>query len=240
MNKFYLIFIFSIFSNVIYSQSNLTGQVLSVNTPLSNVEIINSTKKNVVKSDEKGEFQIQAELNDEIVFFLKGYLQKTLNVSKEYLNGHIKIALDKKVIELDEVKIVKAPKVKIVNDYESLKMAKIAKEQSQPKVIGVYTGGIPNGIDFIAIGDKLVGLVGKLFKKDSEEKSISEITFEECVSKHYDNKTLIEKLKLSDDNLILFMEFCKSDINVKNVISNNNELDVLDFLMKKRKEFKSE
>lgn len=240
MNKFYLISIIGIFFNATYSQSNLIGQVLSANAPLSNVEIINSAKKDVAKSDEKGEFQIQAELNDEIVFFLKGYIQKSIKVTTDYLNKSNKIFLDKQVIELEEIKIIKAPKVTIINSYESLKEAKISKEQLRPKVVGVNTGEFQNGVDFIAIGNKLSKLVKKVIKSNDSRKKEVQTSFEECINKYFDDKTLIETLRLSEDNFKLFIEFCKNDLNVKNVITNNNELDVLEFLLKKRKEFKFE
>lgn len=46
----------------------MNGKVFDGNIPLFNVEIINSTKKYVVESNERGEFQIQTEPNDVIIF----------------------------------------------------------------------------------------------------------------------------------------------------------------------------
>lgn len=225
--------------NPIIAQTKLTGIVTSENITLFNVEVINTTKKTSVKSNDKGEFQINADVNDEIIFFFKNYLQKNIKILKEHLNIHNKITLTKRPIELDEIKIVKAPKVTIINSYESLKIAKIEKEQSRPKVIGVYTGEIQNGIDFMAIGNKVADLIGKIFKKNDDiKKSYSKTSFEDYLDINFEHEYLIRKLNLQENEFELFLSFCKKSNEVNDVINKNNKLDVFEFLIKKRKEFR--
>ena len=84
--------------------------------PLNNVEIINSTEKFIAKSDDKGEFQIQAKLGDELVFFLNGYHKVSLKVTDENSNTFNKIILEKNTIELDEIEINKTKTLKIFRD----------------------------------------------------------------------------------------------------------------------------
>lgn len=157
-----------------------------------------------------------------------------------HLTGYNRIILEKNIIELEEIQIVKAPKMTVINSYESLKEAKISKEMSRPKVVGVYTGEFQNGVDFVAIGSKLAKLVKKTFKKNNSKEKEVQIPFEESINKYFDNKKIIKMLNLSEDELNLFFEFCKNDVDVKSVISQNNELSTLEFLFRKRKEFKSE
>ncbi|WP_136666820.1 hypothetical protein [Flavobacterium sp. H122] len=239
MNKIYFLIISIACVNSISAQSKFKGIVLSEGIPLADVEIVNVPKKNAVKSNDRGEFQIQVEVNDEIVFFLKNYLQKNEKIKMEHLAVHNNVVLKRRPIELDEVKIVKAPKVYVINDYESLKMAKIEKDQSRPKVIGVYTGEFQNGIDFMAVGNKIASLIGKIFKKNEDiQKRKIKTSFEDYINISFGNEYLVQKLNLPENEFDLFIRFCKNDNLVATVVSKDNKLEALEFLLKKRREFK--
>ncbi len=215
--------------------------MLSENIPLQNVEIINSTKKNTTRSNEKGEFQIQAELNDEVIFFLKGYIQKSLKIEKQHINTTLKIVIEKNAIELDEIEINKTKNLKIFNDYKSLKMAKISKQQSQPKVVGVYTGEFQNGIDFIEIGSVLVNQVSKIFKnKDKNNDRSKQISFRNRIQNEFSNDVLVSKLKLKEDEIDLFLNFCELDNKAKSFNDKTSSIELFDFLVSKRVEFKGQ
>ncbi len=196
--------------------------------PLPNVEIINSTEKFVAKSDDKGEFQIQAKLDDDLVFFLNGYLKVSLKVTNENRNTFNKIILERNTIELDEIEINKTKNLKIFNDYKSLKMAKISKQQSQPKVTGVYTGEFQNGIDFIEIGSVIVNQVSKIFKnKDKSNDKLNKVSFRNRIQNEFSNDVLVSKLKLKEAEEKLLNDKTTS-------------IDLFDFLVSKRLEFKGQ
>ena len=207
--------------------------------PLPNVEIINSTEKFVAKSDDKGEFQIQAKLDDDLVFFLNGYLKVSLKVTNENRNTFNKIILERNTIELDEIEINKTKNLKIFNDYKSLKMAKISKQQSQPKVTGVYTGEFQNGIDFIEIGSVIVNQVSKIFKnKDKSNDKLNKVSFRNRIQNEFSNDVLVSKLKLKEDEIDLFLNFCELDDKSKSFNDKTTSIDLFDFLVSKRLEFK--
>lgn len=209
--------------------------------PLNNVEIINSTEKFIAKSDDKGEFQIQAKLGDELVFFLNGYHKVSLKVTDENSNTFNKIILEKNTIELDEIEINKTKNLKIFNDYKSLKMAKISKQQSQPKVVGVYTGEFQNGIDFIEIGSVLVNQVGKIFKnKDKSNDKLNKVSFRNRIQNEFSNDVLMSKLKLKENEIDLFLNFCELDNKSKTFNDKTTSIDLFDFLVSKRLEFKGQ
>lgn len=209
--------------------------------PLPNVEIINSTEKFVAKSDDKGEFQIQAKLDDDLVFFLNGYLKVSLKVTNENRNTFNKIILERNTIELDEIEINKTKNLKIFNDYKSLKMAKISKQQSQPKVTGVYTGEFQNGIDFIEIGSVIVNQVSKIFKnKDKSNDKLNKVSFRNRIQNEFSNDVLVSKLKLKEDEIDLFLNFCELDDKSKSFNDKTTSIDLFDFLVSKRLEFKGQ
>lgn len=239
VKKLYFIYLIGSFFNLVNAQSKFTGKVISGNIPLSNVEIINSTEKSVAKSDDKGEFQINAKLNDEIIIFLTGYLKMNLIVTNEHLNTFNKIILEKNTIELDEVEITKTEKLKVLNDYKSLKMAKISKQQSQPKVVGVYTGEFQNGIDFVEIGSILINQVSKIFKnKDKSDNKLNQVGFRNRIQNEFSNDLLVSKLKLKEDEIDLFLSFCELDTKIKSFNDKTSSIELFDFLVTKRLEFK--
>lgn len=240
VNKIYTL-IFLIGSlNLGFSQSTFSGIVTSENIPLNNVEIINLTQKKAIKTNENGEFQIQVAVNDIITFYLKDYTQFNEKIKKEHLNIYNKIVLVKRPIELGEITIAKAPKIVLKNDYESLKIAKIEKEQLNAKVVGVYTGEIPNGVDFIAVGNKIVNLIGKIFKKDEiAREKVSKVSFKQYVEVNFEHHYLLEKLVLKENEYELFLTFCEEDKQAVTIVK-KNKLEILDFLMQRRKAFKPE
>ncbi len=206
--------------------------------PLSNVEIINSSKKIFVKSDENGVFQIEANVNDKVMFYLKDYIQKTIEITKDNLSKNIEVFLNKKAIELTEVEVIRGPSMKIDVSYNALKMEKIAKEQLSPKVTGVYTGEIQNGADFIALGKGAYKLVGKLFYNKDKESYKKVIPFKNFIQNKFSDDYLSKNLKLENDELELFFAFCEEDKNYQLLNEKSDQLELLQFLIKKRNEFK--
>lgn len=206
--------------------------------PLSNVEIINSSKKIFVKSDENGVFQIEANVNDKVMFYLKDYIQKTIEITKDDLSKNIEVVLNKKAIELTEVEVIRGPSMKIDVSYNALKMEKIAKEQLSPKVTGVYTGEIQNGADFVALGKGAYKLVSKLFSNKDKESYKKVIPFKNLIQNKFSDDYLSKNLKLENDELELFFAFCEEDKNYQLLNEKSDQLELLQFLIKKRNEFK--
>ena len=53
-----------------------------------------------------------------------------------------------------------------------------------------------------------------------------------------DQKFYLENLKLKEDEIDLFIQFCETDPKSNQVIKDNNILSMMDFLTIKNKEFK--
>lgn len=238
MNKIYTLLLFLASFNSLLAQSKFLGIVTSQKQPLANVEVINITQKIAVTTNDRGEFQIQAMVNDEITFYLKEYNQWFVKIKMKHLTIHNNIDLVKRPIELGEIKIVKASKVYVINDYESLKNVAVEKEARQPKVTGVYTGDIPNGVDFIAVGSKIVNVIGKIFNHDATaKKQKPKQSFRKSIEENFDYHYLLEKLMLQEDEYELFLKFCETDKQALELI-NKNKLELFQYLVQKREEFK--
>ena len=147
----------------------------------------------------------------------------------------MRIALSKKPIELDEVTINKVEKVNVIVSPDEIAMSKIAKFESAPKTVGVYTGEMPYGMDF-------VGLFKKIFKsnkkKDKKETprfaNFKEYTF----SKINTDDFIYNNLGIKREELDLFMAFCESDSKYKAVMEREDTLETMEFLTAKSELFK--
>jgi hypothetical protein len=238
MKQFILFSALFLFHSVIFGQSDLHGVVRSNGNGVANVEVVNVTKKITKKTNEKGVFSIAATTGDEIVFVLKDYYEKKIKVSRENLNSNVAFELEKKVIELQELEIEKNQKINVDMSYESLKKAKLENEQSKAKVIGVYTGEIEYGIDFVEIGNKVIKFLDRqLAPKLEKEVQGKGESFKNYVKREFSNDFFITKLNLKENEIDPFIAFCENDLKAKHVTDKNGVLDVLEFLIEKRKQF---
>lgn len=234
MKKCHFALILLVITTTLFSQSKIKGKVLDENAPIPNAEVINATKKLIVKTNDDGNFQILADVNDEIIIYSKNYLEMHLKVKKEHFGTENEIVLQRKQIELEELKIDRLPTFKVDMSYESLKMEKINKEQSRPKA-QVYNGEIQNGTDFTAVGN----LIGRLFsKKEKIKESKTKESFSTLAKNRFTYDFFTQKLNLEENEIDLFLTFCEMDKASNAFHKKSNILDLMDFLLKKRGEFK--
>lgn len=216
----------------------LNGKVLSQNTPLSKVEVINKTAQTSTRTNEQGEFSILIRPKDSLLFFSKNYFFKRLKISQENIDhNNIIVNMLLKPEELEEVLIttIKFPHVGSSAEVSD-SIALMKSSRNLRKYTGVYDGSISNGMNFGAIGDGLLGL----FKKEKEEpkKKIPEMDFRKLISKTCSEDFFTKDLKLNPDEKELFLQFCEADPKSKILLENPNILATMDFLYAKNEEFK--
>lgn len=203
---------------------------------LEKIDVVNLNSKKSSTTDSQGNFSIEAKANDVLFILSKDYydIKVTINVA-DFSKDRLRIALSKKPIELDEITINKVEKVNVIVSPEEIAMSKIAKFESAPKTVGVYTGEMPYGMDF-------VGLFKKIFKsnkkKDKKETprfaNFKEYTF----SKINTDDFIYNNLGIKREELDLFMVFCESDSNYKAVMEREDTLETMEFLTAKSELFK--
>ena len=238
----------SIFSFILYqsgiaqASERIQGQVSFDKTAAAKVEIINATSKTVVLSDTNGNFTINIDINDVLVFVAKNHEIKEIKISVAVLNqGALKVTLSPKVEELKEVVVQSMPSIKLSKNakWEQDKLDKYTLEKNAKslKNPGVYTGTIENGMDLMRIG----GMIFKLFtrEKDTVKKVATEpIDFITLAKTNCDQKFYIDSLKLKPEEIPLFLQFCEADPKSKTLQENSNVLATMDFLTAKNIEFK--
>ncbi|OIV42790.1 hypothetical protein [Flavobacterium johnsoniae] len=208
----------------------LNGKVLSQNVPLNKVEVINKTAKTSTRTNELGEFSILVKERDSLLFFSKDYFFKRLKISQENIDqNNISVNMILKPEELDEIVItnIKLPHVGAA-DENSTVISKPAL--SNP---GVYTGGITNGADLLAI-------FSLFMKKDKKAKKIKskELDFKKLAEATVPMDFFTNDLKLKPEEKDLFLQFCDADPKAEILVQQKNLLYTMDFLYAKNREFK--
>ncbi len=203
---------------------------------LEKIDVVNLNSKKSSTTDSQGNFSIEAKVNDVLLVLSKDYYDiKVTITAADFSKDRLRIALSKKPIELDEVTVTSVGKVNFGITPEEIKMAKLSKYENSPKVLGVYTGEMPYGVDF-------VGLFKKIFKSKKKKDSIKTsrfISFKEySFSKINTVDFIYKKLGIKRDELDLFMAFCESDPNYKAVMEREDTLETMEFLTAKSELFK--
>ncbi|CAN1570335.1 hypothetical protein MCETHM1_03161 [Flavobacteriaceae bacterium] len=226
-----------------FSQSEklLKGVVSSENFLLKNVDIINKTTKKSTTTNEKGEFVIEAKVNDSLLIYAKDYNLNRLRVSPKLLElNNLQIIMLKNVEELEEVVIEKKQNLKLSKDkkYEQSKRDEYATEKfdNREGYQKMRKGTFVNGLNFVTIRKKLKDLLSK--EKEPEKVTLPEIEFATLAKNTCDQKFFTESLKLKPDEIELFLQYCDVDPKSKILNSSSNELSIMDFLIVKNAEYR--
>ena len=216
----------------------LNGKVLSQDNPLNKVEVINKTSKTSTRTNELGEFSILVRPQDSLLFFSKDYFFTRLKISQENINqNNIIVNIILKPEELNEVVINKISFPKVTFDAEAINKMNLEKQAGcLNRYTGVNDGTITNGINFMAMGEGLLGL----FKKEKEEpkKKTPEMDFRKLLSKTCPEDFFTKDLKLNSEEKELFLQFCEADPKSQTLLANPNILATMEFLYAKNDEFK--
>ncbi|MFT6749614.1 MAG: hypothetical protein ACJAQ1_001564, partial [Flavobacterium sp.] len=174
---------------------------------------------------------------DLVVILTKLYTdRRILMTSSTIQNGVLDIQMYSKPIALDDVEIKKRETIVVRNNYNDMKMESLNPEKTDLKNRAVYTGEIPMGMDFIQIGK----MIGKLFKKkkSNSKDQNAVLDFESYVESNIDQEYFAKALDLKSEEVNRFLEYCKNDPKSKTFTENTSVLEIMDFLLIKKAEFK--
>ena len=111
--KYFAVFFFTLLSTIGFAQDTestvpqrVSGYIINDNSkqPLANVNIINTNKVRGAKSDAKGYFEIDVQLNDTIHFSILGFQSLRIRVTNDWIKNKVtRIQLTEKAIALEEV-----------------------------------------------------------------------------------------------------------------------------------------
>lgn len=237
--KLFLVSFFLIIQ-VAFSQAKkqLMGKVLCKNLPVV-ADIVNPNSKQMMTTNDKGEFSVLAKAGDVLVFIATDYEYHRVELTQEDINkNNLVVNLTKKAIALREVVIKKnTVQPKISSNTQKYVDQKYAPDQytSQKNKL-IYDGTIENGIDFMRLGKDII----KLFKskKSKDKKKIDKVDFKEFSTSTFSESFFTKNLELNEDEVALFLEFCAADPKSKLIVDEKNIAGVMDFYITKKNEFK--
>ncbi|MCB0443185.1 MAG: carboxypeptidase-like regulatory domain-containing protein [Flavobacterium sp.] len=239
------------------SREIIKGQIISEATAIDNVTVFNVSSNKGAVTDKLGFFTMYARPSDTLVFSSVIFKSKKLVLTdNDFKVIVLKIKLEEFVNELDEVVVTPstltgdlekdAKNIKVIDKQSVFNSGEIANMQLERDFQSTQFNSampsdlsIPYGMDFIKIGK----MVGKLFGKEkSKEKPvvfISDKNFQEAVKDKFTYHFFTETLALKHDEIGLFLNYCDSDSNVRKLLATNKEIDLIDFLISKSKEYKN-
>lgn len=207
---------------------------------LQNIDVINKTSKDFAKTNDKGEFVIDAKASDSLFFYRKNFYLKRMKITQEELERNsLIVEMIIRPEELDEVVVERVEGISLkgsktyeqdkINEYATQKFDNTEGHQA------MRDGTFVNGLNFIAVAKIIAGLFIK--EKETNVKALPENGFSTLAKKICQQKFFTHNLKLETEEIDLFLQFCDADPKSKNVLEQSNVLKMMDFLTIKNTEF---
>jgi len=241
--KYFAVFFFILLSGIGYAQETestfpqrVSGYIYNDNSkqPLSSVNIINTNKVRGAKSDEKGYFEIDVQVNDTLHFSILGFQSLRIRVTNDWIKNKVtRVQLTEKAIALEEVVIapfhltgyleVDSKLIPTKENYRysisGLTQGYEAGEYS-PNAFGKVLGSIFNPADMLY---NFFGKNGKELKKLKEMRK--DDTVRNLLETKYDRETVSVLLGVSKDEIPQILERCNYS---ESFIQTANDLQIMD------------
>lgn len=241
--KYFAVFFFMVLSSVGFAQEaestfpqRVSGYIINDNSkqPLSSVNIINTNKVRGAKSDEKGYFEIDVQVNDTLHFSILGFQSLRIRVTNDWIKNKVtRIQLTEKAIALEEVVIapfnltgyleVDSKLIPTKENYRysisGLTQGYEAGEYS-PNAFGKVLGSIFNPADMLY---NFFGKNGKELRKLKEMRK--DDTVRNLLETKYDRETVSVLLGISKDEIPQILERCSYS---ESFIQSANDLQIMD------------
>ena len=242
MNKFILTLGFLLLYSIVYSQKKiiLEGRIVADSIENSRINILNITKNIGTTNSDLGEFKIEVQENDTLLFSSVQYEIVRIKISeKNITQKFLKVVLTEKVIDLNEVIVRKIDltgnlsrdieKVKTYNYYEGIPTSKIPRLT----LIGRQLFTARDG-DIDPLLNMISGRMQMLEKANENE----QLTFD--VQEGIDAiepSVFINELQIPEEEIINFVYYCATSPIYRKLIENDNYLDLIELFKEKAHAF---
>ncbi|WP_395062688.1 hypothetical protein [Flavobacterium sp.] len=242
MKTIYKVVVLILFFQIGFSQNSLRkivhGQAVNDSIRVKNVVVfnINTNKGKIVNPD--GSFEVLAKAKDTLVFSSLSYKPVKMVLTQKQIDDPILLVLlEVFYSQLNEVVInnksahpIGGKSQKIVDKQY------VADAKSSPKNQYIYDGTIVNGVNFVRLYKDVLSVLKKKNPKKSSFTSQSNFTEKALQQTNYTFFT--KTLNLNDEEIKLFLMYCENDIEANAVLKLKSDFELMDFMIKKNKEFK--
>ncbi|MEM9077907.1 MAG: hypothetical protein AAGC43_12755 [Bacteroidota bacterium] len=217
----------------------LRGKVLYRGSNVPNENVINATAETATITTDNGEFVIAVKERDQLVFTAVNYKLQVITVTPEILrNNRLVVEVTEKITELDEVVVSPENQKKFLEvknedfkgfEYEIDRGTEVQNVAESQSVRGMQDGlNIPN-------------IFKALFKsrnKEGEERAPLKVS--EVLRQVYDDEFFVVDLKLPQDQIDAFLQYCDNKVPSQTLLRKENEFQLIDFLVTQSKTYLAE
>lgn len=255
ISTFIILFIIQNLTAQIDNRVYVAGEVIvPLEGEVSQIEVINQNSEEGTVTNQYGQFGLSVKEGDRIRFKAIQYQNFTVVVDENIVNNKkMTIKINDEVNTLDEV-IVKPYDLEGNIEVDAKKVESNYFEAPDPKkVVNEYDGEQPyvrsqtisenytNEERFIKNGLNIANIFREILSsKEVVEDHELPRDVDVMVRKIYKDSFFKENLNIEEDNINQFIFFVEDEGLTKNMLSKGNELDLIEFLIQKSKEFKTQ
>lgn len=223
----FLIFIFQLS----FSQDRvlIQGKVIYRNIDVPAANVVNNTAQTTTITNDNGEFQILAKVDDEIIFSSVQYIIRTVRVNEEIIrNKRLVVQINQRVRELDEVVVTPDDTDKFLDLKEEQFKGFDYLADKSTRIQNILTDDrqVVNGLNFVNI----FRLLSTLIDSKSEEEKIN-ISPSEVLPFILEENFFKDVLNLETFHLEDFLSKLDRDENLKKLILEKNQFLIIDYLL---------
>lgn len=217
---------------------NFQGKVYDEESTVSGVKVINKTQNILVYTNSRGDFKIEAAINDTISVSSLFHVEQQIVLTEKNFKETAVIELKKAMNDLDEVLIKSEPEFKEFDPIETnvtLKNQILEDIKRNPHLYSKQSGNM----DILAVG----ALIVNLFKsKKPKEELQTYATFPDFkqlfeTDSYFTMSFLKTELNIPEDYVYLFMQFCEAQFLNTKLLLAENRFVLLDSFIKYSNEF---
>lgn len=228
----------------VYGQ-NIQGRVVDQEGGVSQIEIRNLSNGLKTFSDDAGNFELQAKVEDSLSFESAFYFREKIKLSRKDFKEGVHLKVVKRDFNLDEITLI-APSQKFDSEKYDTDLKLLVKNDME-KNPALYSPGskIGTGVNILGIVDLAVTGVSKLFGiKKKETAVVGFITVEDLEAlfkkdSFFNDQLLHETMKIEEDQKYIFFTYCEERYISDTFLKPENQFLLLDELVSHAKKFRA-
>ena len=232
--------IFLLINLILFSQDRvpIKGKLIYRNINVVAANVVNNTAQTNTITDANGEFDIDVDLNDEIIFSSVQYQIKSVKITEQILNSkRLIVSINEKITELEEVVITPDNQDKFLDlKEEEFKGYDYVFDKST-KIINTLTDDrqFSDGLNFINIAKLISSIIGS---KNQDQKEMLKPS--EVLPFVFTDDFFVNDLNLKQDQIIGFLEYVDSKLPSQKLLQVSQQFQLIDFLISESKNYKNQ
>lgn len=217
---------------------SIKGFIYDNEAPITGAKIINRTQNILSYSDDKGVFQIEAQVNDVLVINSYFHSQEFISINASHFKEEMVIELKKITNELDPVEVNQIKEKMFDSIGLSTNTARQGQIAFKKRTFGSGENLQPT-LDLIAVAK----LIGNLFKKKKSEPDVVYLAPEDLIilfetNTYFNQKYLTIQLDIPKPYQQLFFDYCSAQQLNATILKKENEFMLVDVLLTHSEAFK--